>query len=127
MTRPAWSATIPAMTGARLNSFIPEFENRPWRKDGICQRPEYNAWDFADGFELANPQDKRRFISKTCGICPVAEECKAYAHSIKPVVGLYAGQYWRDGRCIKVAERVQYKEGERDEKARQKLSLTSAA
>ena len=97
-----------------------------WQKKGKCKTGAYEPSAFFDDFELLEKPEKRKFIAKTCDICPVKNECGEWAHENKPAEGLYAGTYWRDSRPRNPIG-VRYVEPERDRRHRLKKPLTKAA
>lgn len=57
-----------------------------WVRDAAC----IDSPDHALG--ILTPQ-----VRALCGECPVLLECGAYAHQIRPELGIWAGQRWEDG------------------------------
>lgn len=71
-------------------------------KDGTST--EY--YEHVDYDERLPPTEVEAFLMcSTRGvICPVAEQCRAYAHSLKPEIGVWGGEVWDGGKVMKERE-----------------------
>lgn len=97
-----------------------------WYKRGACKIGAYEPDDFFGVFERLRKPEKRKFLAKTCDICPVFKQCRSWAQENKPSDGLFAGEYWKNNRP-RNPWGTKYSEKDRDERATLRKDLTPAA
>ena len=58
-----------------------DYDREAWRGDAAC----------IGTFELMYDRDQEAAAKSLCALCPVADECEAYAAEYRPPAGIWAG------------------------------------
>lgn len=85
---------------------MPIMESYDWQYDGLCRKSSAEMF-FSPDAERGEPKRRREEAAKAlCDACPVLQECRSHALSVREPYGVWGGLSESDRDQLLQAQRV---------------------